>query len=236
MDSLENFRERFEALEQQTAQLRHQTQALEAQTRTVERRPRWWRGMACGFLLLGLVSWALSPGTAQDALEQRLSALQDKLAAVTFDAAPNEVVITGANLRIVNGLGSTNTTNELGNLLVGYNEPRGGEPDIRTGSHNVVVGREHNFFRFGGLVVGFRNEISGAFASVSGGQANTASGIGASVSGGAGNTSSGRSSSVSGGSDNRASEFTASVSGGTRNTASDFGASVERIQKELVDG
>jgi hypothetical protein len=49
MDSMDNFRERFEALEKQTEQLKYQTQALEAQTqelkahnRTVERRLRWW--------------------------------------------------------------------------------------------------------------------------------------------------------------------------------------------------
>ena len=41
--------------------------------------------------------------------------------------------------------------------------------NIRTGSHNVVVGQRHNFSRFGGLVVGDHNTISGDFASVSGG-------------------------------------------------------------------
>jgi hypothetical protein len=45
MDSMDNFRERFEALEQRTEQLQHHT-------RTVERRLRWWRGLACGFLVL----------------------------------------------------------------------------------------------------------------------------------------------------------------------------------------
>ena len=44
MDSMDNFRERFEALEQQTEQLKHETQALTAPTRTVERRLRWWQG------------------------------------------------------------------------------------------------------------------------------------------------------------------------------------------------
>ena len=68
---------------------------------------------------------------------------------------------------------------------MGYNEPRPeGEENIRTGSHNVVVGRQHNFSRFGGLVVGFFNEIRGSFASVSGGNHNTASGGSSSVSGG----------------------------------------------------
>ena len=59
MDSMDNFRERFEALEQQTAQLMYHT-------RTIERRLRWWRGIACGVMLLGLVSLPLHPGTAAD--------------------------------------------------------------------------------------------------------------------------------------------------------------------------
>ena len=70
---------------------------------------------------------------------------------------------------------------------MGYNEPRApstGEDNIRTGSHNVVVGQRHNFSRFGGLVVGDFNTISGDFAVVSGGTVNTASGDRAAVSGG----------------------------------------------------
>src|SRR2546425_10252815 len=42
MESMDNFRERFEALEQQTEHLKHQTQALEAHTPAVERQRRWW--------------------------------------------------------------------------------------------------------------------------------------------------------------------------------------------------
>jgi hypothetical protein len=103
-----------------------------------------------------------------------------------FDDAANEVVINGANLRIVNGLGDTRTTNGLGNLIVGYNDTRGGlvTDDIRTGSHNVVVGRQLNYGSFGGLVVGELNDILGQFASVSGGTGNRALGGYSSVSGG----------------------------------------------------
>src|SRR5262249_20594250 len=146
-------------------------------------------------MVLGLLSGVLPSGTTVDAqqggLPARVAALEDKLVAVTFNAANQELMLTGANLRIVNGLGSTETTNGLGNLIVGYNEPRGGSDDGRTGSHNVVVGKEHNFTSFGGLVVGETNEISGPFASVSGGRRNTASVLAASVSGGIGNTASG---------------------------------------------
>src|SRR5215510_10663472 len=142
MESMDNIRERFEALEQQTEQLKHQTH-------TLARQARWWRGIACGVMLLGLVSMPLQSGTAADsqpgAMAERMATLENKLSAMTFDGAANEVVISGANLRIVNGLGSTETTNGLGNLIVGYNEPRGFEPDRRTGSHNVVVGHWFSF-------------------------------------------------------------------------------------------
>ena len=76
-----------------------------------------------------------------------MATLEKKLGAMDFDDAANEVVISGANLRIVNGLGATDTTNGVGNLIVGYNDARRRShlPNVRTGSHNVVVGRQHNF-------------------------------------------------------------------------------------------
>jgi hypothetical protein len=157
-------------------QLQTRLEALEQQARTVARQLRWWRGVACGLLVLAVLTWALPSSTAQEdtrggqrGLAQRVAALEQLLK--HFSRRGNQVFITGANLHIVNGLEATDTTNGLGNLIVGYNEPRGEEEgqNIRTGSHNVVVGQRHNFSRFGGLVVGFRNEISGDFASVSGG-------------------------------------------------------------------
>jgi hypothetical protein len=225
MDSMDSIRERVEALERRT--------------QMVERRLRWWRGIACGVVMLSLLSWALPSGKAADTqprgMAERMSMVEKKLAAMDFDDAANEVVITGANLRIVNGLGATDTTNGLGNLIVGYNESRQGNPDCpsfnpctdtRTGSHNVVVGRQHNFSSLGGLVVGDLNEISGIFASISGGALNVASGPPASVSGGFRNTASGPSASVSGGADNIARGIDSSVSGGAFNTASGLAASV----------
>ena len=64
MGSVDNFRERFEALEQQTEQLKHQTQALEAHTCTVERRLRRWRGMAYGMMMPALFNLSLPSGKA----------------------------------------------------------------------------------------------------------------------------------------------------------------------------
>jgi hypothetical protein len=225
--------------------LQTRIEALEQRTHTVERQLRWWRGLACGVLLLGLFSWALSAGPSANAqsgsLADRMAAFQDTLitlqdklryvTAVTTQDGLTEVVITGANLRIVNGLGSTDCTDEqgnpipdcpnsLGNLIVGYNEPRPFESNTRTGSHNVLVGKQHNFSSFGGLVVGHFNEVSGEFASVSGGSNNMASGTMSAVHGGNGNTASGWEAVVSGGQANTASELRSVVSGGAGNTAS----------------
>ena len=240
MDSREDFRARVAALEQQTEHLKQQTQAfvqthaLQAHTRTVERRLRWWRGLVCGILLMGLVSLPLPSGTAQspaeETLAQRVAALEHTLRYVT--SGEKEVVITGANLRLVNGLenvgrGPFRTAQmDLGTSSWATTKSVSLDQANRTGSHNVVVGRGHNFSRFGGIVVGSSNEISGDFASVSGGENNTASGDFASVSGGWFNTASGIHASVSGGSLNAASGIHASVSGGSLNTASGFESSV----------
>jgi hypothetical protein len=256
MDHMDNLRERVDALE------RH--------ARRVERQARWWRGIACGAMVVGLVSLPLSAGTAKNdqptaaeyhGWKQRVAALEYKLKYI--EGGANEVVITGANLRIVNGLGATNTTNGLGNLIVGYNESRATSDDCqglppqplcvdrRTGSHNVVGGQLSNFSSFGGLVVGRFNEISEQFASVSGGFQNTASGVaasvsggqsnfavelGASVSGGARNVASGRTASILGGTANRAIELSASISGGINNTASGQNASVSGGQGNTASG
>ena len=115
--------------------LDHHVQVLQQQTRTATRQLRWWRRLAGGLIALGVLSWALPSGTAQDSLEQRVAALEAKLVKLTFDAATHEMVLSGANLRVVNGLGRTdcrdeqgapiaNCPNGLGNLIVGYNEPR----------------------------------------------------------------------------------------------------------------
>jgi hypothetical protein len=147
-------------------------------------------------------------------MARRLSALEYKLQYI--EGGHNEVVITGANLRIVNGLGSTETTNGLGNLIVGYNESLEGRPEVRppTGSHNVVVGSSHNFSSFGGLAVGSGNEISGPYASVSGGLNNTARSFFTSVTGGNLNWARDEFASISGGFNNTASGKFASISGG----------------------
>jgi hypothetical protein len=226
---MEALEKRLEALEQQTQELKHHTQA-------VERRLRWWRRIAYGLGVLAVLALPLASVKAQvgASLEQRVEELEYKLAHVT--SGPDDITISGANLRIVNGLGTTNSKNGLGNLIVGYNEHRQGDTlfcgpppspsDTRTGSHNVVVGTELNFSSYGGLVVGRCNDIIGALSSVTGGTRNVALGDFASVSGGSGNAANGTYGSVTGGVNNRANFQAASVSGGFGNTASAFASSV----------
>lgn len=148
--------------------------------------------------------------------------LNGKLGLNTADPLRPTALFTEVNVQIVNGQGTTFApVNGLGNLIVGYNEPLASPAPFRTGSHNIVVGRFHEYTSYGGFVAGQRNTISGTEASVSGGSSNTASGSVASVSGGQSNNALDDRSSVSGGVGNFA-----SVSGGLSNIASGLRASV----------
>ncbi len=128
-------------------------------------------------------------------------------------------VIEGANVHVRSGSGSTpdgcgpaapgfpncESLTGLGNLIVGYNDQRPSRlraalpREVRTGSHNLVVGDFHSYSSFAGFVAGSSNQVIGPNASVSGGHGNSASGASSAVSGGFRNEASGSTSSVSGG-------------------------------------
>jgi hypothetical protein len=187
---------------------------------------------------------------AQNSQITALQSLKPLAAVLSYDSVSKTITVTGVNVQIVNGMGTTPTTNSFGNLIIGYNEAdtdtRGvcstgaafdtfqarctadGGTLTRTlsGSHNLVIGTGHGFSQYGGMVVGQDNLISGPFAVVSGGDLNTAGGQWSSVSGGDLNTASGGSSSVSGGGGSTASGAGSSVSGGASNTASGVLSSV----------
>ena len=169
------------------------------------------------------------------------------------------VVFSGVNVQINNGKGTTDSINGLGNLIIGYDEPTQSAVEVcsdgqfglradclaakesfstihKSGSHNLVVGPEHNYSRSGGLVAGLRSTVNGDFSSVTGGQSNTASGSRSSVGGGQLNTASGVLSSVPGGRDNNASGNLSSVNGGTSNTASGAASSVGGGTGNLASG
>ena len=147
------------------------------------------------------------------------------------------VLISGANLQVVNGQGSTlENVNGTGNIIIGYDEEDLSGNADKSGSHNLVVGYGHTYSSFGGIVVGYNNSITGHFSSVSGGQYNTASGTTSSVSGGTYNNASGEVSSVSGGYGNSASGFYSSLSGGYLNTASGGYSSVSGGASNTASG
>jgi hypothetical protein len=107
---------RVDALEQQL-------HTLQQHTHMVTRRLRWWRGLACAFVILGLVGlpWYGVKTQAQEqadeevdtqalTLAQRVAVLESKLRFVRRSG--RNLFITGANLPIRNGLGSTDCTAE----------------------------------------------------------------------------------------------------------------------------
>jgi hypothetical protein len=111
------------------------------------------------------------------------------------------VRLSGANFQVVNGLGATNgnpddpvtgqadqsSTNGTGNLIIGYQHSReeyGQGVDVRTGSHNLVVGAFHNYTGYGGFVAGRSNHLDGRYCSIAGGSFNSTSGSFATVSSG----------------------------------------------------
>jgi hypothetical protein len=181
------------------------------------------------------------------ALTARVDTLESKVAGLESDNDDLEALLagvtrngdtlkfTGMNLQVVNGLGSTATSNGLGNVIIGYNEDVG-TSETRTGSHYLIVGREHTWTAYAGIVAGYSSTVTGAYASVSGGYYNTASGTYTSVSGGLYNTASGNYSSVSGGWSNTASGWYASVSGGRDNRASGNYSSVSGGRDNRASG
>jgi hypothetical protein len=143
---------------------------------------------------------------------------------ISIEDGGQTVLVTGANLKIVNGTGSTDgSPNGLGNVIVGYdaeNRPDVGDgPDVKTGSHNVVIGDEHTYSSTSGLVVGLDNAITGVGSTVVGGLNNSSSGDFAAISGGQYGRATAIASSISGGLDNEANGQRSSILGGELNTA-----------------
>src|SRR5438874_6340977 len=112
------------------------------------------------------------------------------------------VEFSAVNVQVINGTGSTASVNGMGNVVVGYDENPAALK--QTGSHDLILGRNHSFTGFAELLDGFANIASGNYATVLG-ASNTASGTYATVTGGHNNTANGTSASVSGGNVNAAS-------------------------------
>lgn len=155
------------------------------------------------------------------ALQSQVSTLQALLAGVTrlTDPATSKDTLrfSAMNVQVVNGTGSTESVNGLGNLVVGYNEADPDATNDRSGSHVIVVGKFNQYSNYIGVVAGGSNRLSANYAFVNG-VANEATGLGACVSGGLFNSAQGPYSSVSGGIENTASGFYCSITGGQENS------------------
>ena len=162
---------------------------------------------------------------------------------ITFDNSSGypTVLFNGINVQIVNGTGATQTTNGLGNLIIGYNRARTTTPvcslgafateaecvarggtwarNHKSGSHNLVAGDYNAYSSWGGTVFGLENAATAPYAVVLGGAGNLAQGDLSSVTGGSLNTASGMYGSVTGGLGNTASGSFAALSGGNTRTA-----------------
>ena len=143
------------------------------------------------------------------------------------------LLISGVNLQVVNGTGSTSAVNGLGNFIVGYNESDSLTTE-RGGSHNLVMGRLNQYSSFSGIAHGLRNSVlndesaviagsnnvvSGARSAVLGGDQNTASGNKVIAIGGVGNEAKGSVTLAIGGEDNQADGTADIVLGGRDNVA-----------------
>jgi len=151
--------------------------------------------------------------------------------------AAKTIRITGVNVQVVNGSGTTGgTADGTGNVIIGYNEPGNINGDDRTGSHNLVCGQMNSYSYVGGVVFGTDNTASGYTATVLGGIQNTASGSRSVVVGGSGNSATEFYSTVCGGVLNVASGVSATVSGGVANLASGQESSVSGGRANQASG
>lgn len=135
----------------------------------------------------------------------------------------------GVNVQVTNGLLATDSVNACGNLIVGYNEED--DEDERTGSHNLIVGRQHSYTSSGAIIGGFDNRVDDRGGAVLAGFGNRVTGQGGAICGGEQNIARGFASSVSGGFLNEAgagdsSGAYGSILGGSRNRAAGFAAVV----------
>lgn len=183
-----------------------------------------------------------------------------------IDAQGNAAIFfSGVNVHINNGEGSTYTNAGTGNLIIGYDEAsthmhivfcsivastgsaydnqvdcenNGGNwvGSQKTGSHNVIIGSEHNYTQAGALIAGYQNSAVGHATSITGGSENVASGANSHVSAGSNNISSGVHSVVSGGSLNTASARRSVVSSGFNNIASGGSSSASGGQLNTASG
>jgi uncharacterized coiled-coil protein SlyX len=91
----------------------------------------------------------------------------------------NDTIFRGTNLFVQKGSSAGDvSTNGLGNLIVGFNNPRAGAGNFRNGSHNIVLGDGLNYSGHHNLIGGFVNTLQGNYSAMPSGRYNTIGGGG----------------------------------------------------------
>ncbi len=101
---------------------------------------------------------------------------EKRVSAYNFSSEDGKVLVSGANLHVVNGSQATNIVNGKGNIIIGYNEKRVNNPQSAVGSHNLVLGTRNEYTSYGSIVSGNYNTVSKPHAAVITGQHNEATG------------------------------------------------------------
>jgi hypothetical protein len=133
------------------------------------------------------------------ALTSEVTALKTLTTGLTRSKVAGHETLTIAkeNVQIVNGTRSETDLNGLGNLIIGYND--NSESEVRTGSHNLVVGDDNGYSSYGGIVAGILDSISGPDSAVLGGTGNGAQAPNSTIVGGKFNITTGALASILGG-------------------------------------
>jgi hypothetical protein len=97
------------ALKERLIALEERVTTLEGEKQGLRRRLRGWKGTAGLLLLMGLFLGYPQLGQAQGTLEQRVAVLEGKLARVSVANNGADIIISGANLNIINRAGNTQT-------------------------------------------------------------------------------------------------------------------------------
>lgn len=135
---------------------------------------------------------------------------------LTVDTLAHRLTVSGANVQLDSGAGSTEgVVNGLGNLIIGYDEDDGA--DLKTGSHNLVLGHEHTYTSYGGIVSGENSDITGDHSIVLGGRNHTNAGNRSLIAGGNNHLIDIGQSAIIGGRDNTVSEQYAVIIAGRHN-------------------
>lgn len=87
-------------------------------------------------------------------VSQQFNALQALLACIDPSSNANEMIFSGCNVNIRNGDNTSDSANMAGNLIIGYNEGFGS----RTGSHNLIIGPNHDYNGTSGIIAGNANQ------------------------------------------------------------------------------